>query len=346
MYADENFNDGIAGRVRPTATGFSIVNESENDYNESGSTYIYMAIRRPNKPPTAATEVFAIDTGNGSSTFPAFDSGFPVDLALYNIPGSPNNKYILSRLTGRYTFITNLSNAAFAENDTWRFESNVGWGRMSPTSSTYSWMFRRAPGFTDVVDYEGSNSATQNVIHNLTVAPELMIIKKRNATEDWHAYSASLGAGKYLKLNSNTGEITNTGIWNNTSPTSSVFTVGNNGGVNEHGDNYIALLFATLPGISKVGSYSGNGTARTIDCGFTNGARFVLIKRTDAAGSWLLFDTLRGISAGNDPFLQLNLTDAQYTSLDVIDPHSSGFNLTSSTAANNGGSEYIFFAIA
>jgi hypothetical protein len=107
-------------------------------------------------------------------------------------------------------------------------------------------------------------------------------------------------------------------------------------------------LFATLPGISKVGSYTGTGTTLQINCGFTTGARFVLIKRTDSTGSWYVWDTARGIIAGNDPYLLLNSDAAEVTNTDYIDPLASGFEISSTAPAaiNASGGSFIFLAIA
>jgi hypothetical protein len=98
-----------------------------------------------------------------------------------------------------------------------------------------------------------------------------------------------------------------------------------------------------------VGSYTGNGSTQTIDCGFSSGARFVLIKRTDSSGDWYIWDTERGIVAANDPHLALNRTDiAEVTTDDSIDPVSSGFavNQVSATNINVSSASYIFYAIA
>jgi hypothetical protein len=116
---------------------------------------------------------------------------------------------------------------------------------------------------------------------------------------------------------------------------------------------YIAYLFATLPGISKVGSYTGDGTSnssKVIDCGFTSGARFVIIKAaTGEANNWFLFDTERGIVAGNDSGLKIDRPNAA-NSLDYIDPHNSGFIVGAASntvnAVNVSGVTYIFYAIA
>ena len=110
----------------------------------------------------------------------------------------------------------------------------------------------------------------------------------------------------------------------------------------------MAYLFASLSGISKVGNYTGTGNDINVDCGFSSGARFVLIKRTDSDADWFLFDTLRGIAVGNDPYLLLNMAAIQVTNTDYIDPLNAGFTVTSSAPAalNTSGGTYIFLAIA
>ena len=136
-------------------------------------------------------------------------------------------------------------------------------------------------------------------------------------------------------------------IWNSTLPTSTEFTVNNND-VNSGSEAYVAYLFASSPGISKVGSYTGTGSDIDVDCGFTSGARFVLLKRTDDAASWYVFDTSRGIVAGNDPMINLDTTAVEVTNTDYIDPISSGFRIpsTATSALNASGGNYIFLAIA
>jgi hypothetical protein len=111
---------------------------------------------------------------------------------------------------------------------------------------------------------------------------------------------------------------------------------------------YISYLFATVAGVSKVGSYTGTGADLNVDCGFSAGARFILIKRTDSTGDWYVYDSERGIVAGNDPYFLLNSNAAQVTNTDYIDPLSSGFTVTSSAPAalNASGGTYIFLAIA
>ena len=196
-----------------------------------------------------------------------------------------------------------------------------------------------------MVAYTGDGTSSRSLNHNLGVAPELMIIKQRSAIRSWAVYSSATGTGKFLKLEDTAGVVTQSGIFD-TAPTSSVFTVDSNTYVNASGGTYIAYLFATLDGVSKVGSYTGTGSALTVDCGFSSGARFIMIKRTDAAAGWIVFDSARGIVAGADPYLYLNSSDAE-SSTDAIDPDSSGFIVNPAGGGlNTSGGEYIFLAIA
>jgi hypothetical protein len=330
--------EGLGRWLRPLSTGFQPLITIGN-LNESGSDYIYIAIRRgPMKTPTDATEVFAVDYGSSSATIPTYDSGFPVDLGF-----TSNSFSFASRLTGARGLAT-YTTAAESSNGNFVFDSNVGWATLF-SATQLSYMFRRAPGFFDVVAYTGTGSGTQTLSHNLSVAPEFMIARRRNSTGNWETYHKDVGAGYSTRLNGTFAAGLNSDKWGDTAPTSSVFTVGAdlNGSY-----THIAYLFGTVAGVSKVGSYTGTGTTLNIDCGFTAGARFVLIKRTDSTGDWYVWDTARGIVSGNDPYLLLNSTAAEVTSTDYIDPLSSGFQISSTAPAaiNASGGSFIFLAIA
>jgi hypothetical protein len=223
-------------------------------------------------------------------------------------------------------------------------------GYTATNGSGYNYInhfFRRAPGFFDVVCYTGTGSA-RTVSHNLAVAPELMIVKGRSGTTAWQVYSSGLANTEYLVLNTTAAKATGATRWNSTAPTSSVFSLGTATEVNTSAATYVAYLFATVAGVSKVGSYTGTGTTLQINCGFTAGARFVLIKRTDSTGDWYVYDSARGIIAGNDPYLLLNSTAAEVTNTDYVDAYSAGFELSSTAPAalNANGGTYIYLAIA
>jgi hypothetical protein len=335
-----------ADRVDFNSTGFT-VKDTGNIFNGSGNTYIYIAIRRgPMAVPTDATDVFDIDTRTGS--LPSYVSTFPVDMALRKLQSISANWTIGSRLTGTGELETANTNAEGTDND-WAWDYMEGYGDDPNVAyALYSWMWKRAPNFFDVVAYTGNSTSGRTVSHNLGVAPEMIWVKNRDSPVDWWCYHKELGNTKYIKLNTSDSAFTDSTAWNNTTPTDTVITLGNSGRVNYSNDDYIAYLFASLDGVSKVGSYTGTGSTLNIDCGFSSGARFILIKRTDSSPyDWFVWDSERGIVAGNDPRLNLNTTNAEVTTQDDIDPYSSGFTVSStSPGINTSGGSYIFYAIA
>lgn len=347
----------------PTATGFSIVNTG-TDWNTSGSTYIYIAIRRgPMKVPTDATKVFKPVARAGTSAVASVTGlGFVPDSALIkNRLGNADsvdwsfNFFDKLRSPG-YRLSTAFTNAedtsvnfitTFNE-DGITFPS-TGYTATNGSDYTYiNYFFQRAPSFFDEVCYTGTGSA-RTVSHNLAAVPELMIVKSRSAAGYWPVYSASIGNDYILSLDT-TAAKDGPGApqWNSTTPTSSVFSLGASSGANANGTTFVAYLFATCAGVSKVGSYTGTGTTKQVDCGFAAGARFVLIKRTDSTGAWYVWDTARGIISGNDPYLLINSTAAEVTNTDYVDTYSAGFELSSTAPAaiNASGGTYIFLAIA
>lgn len=354
LEANDPGQEVAAYRFNVTSTGF-FTDQASTVINASGRTYIYMAIRRPNKPPEVGTDVFAIDTYTGS--IPNYISGFPVDFVINRdgINGG-GDVTVFSRLLGTKRLKTNSSetegNAFVAAEMDYNNGYASGTGT-SPDSEKYSWMFKRAPGFMDVVAYTGNGTAGHNISHNLGTEPEFIFLKARTYADSWVVYHKDKGNGYYAKLDADAAGWDNTTAWNSTTPTSTVFTVGAGWDLNRDTYTYIAYLFATLPDISKVGSYSGyTSNAVNVDCGFTAGARFILIKRTDSTGDWYVWDTTRGIVSGNDPYLLLNRdnngTDAQVTNTDYIDPLTTGFTVTASAPAalNATGGTYLFLAIA
>jgi hypothetical protein len=345
--------------ITPTATGFQL-NTTNGAYNASGNTFIYIAIRRgPMKVPTVGTSVFSPIT-NSASTGTVNTTGFPVDMGIVRWRSSSDSNFLRSRLQGVSSTTTesgaflktNASDAESTAGGITRLWDNTGFQTTSGFSglSTVYWNFGRAPGFFDVVCYTGNSTAGRTVNHNLGVAPELLIVKRRSlgGGQGWVVYAAPLGNTQVLTLQLTDAAFT-FGYWNNTTPTSSVFSLNSDADVNSSSYTYVAYLFATCAGVSKVGSYTGNGSSQNIDCGFTSGARFILIKRTDNSqfGDWKVFDSARGIVSGNDPYLKLNDTDAEQASYDGVDPYSAGFTVNQDNAnLNISSATYIFLAIA
>ena len=208
------------------------------------------------------------------------------------------------------------------------------------TYINYSW--KRAKGFFDCVCYTGTGS-NMTVSHNLGVVPEMMWVTWLVGTGGSGGFQVYFGdATDYLVLNSNAARTDHHNRWNDTAPTSTVFSLGTNATVNAAASaHYTAFLFATLAGVSKVGTFTQSG-ATDVDCGFTSGSRFVMLKRTDSTGDWFVFDSARGIAAGNDPLMYFNTTAADVTGSDYIDPLNAGFSTT--TDITDG--DYFFYAIA
>jgi hypothetical protein len=345
----------------PTQTGFSSVSGFD-----SGSSYIYVAIRRgPMKVPTVGTSVFNPNAYNGTGTgsIQTLTTNFPVDLYITSSRLSGyTSKYTGNRLTGKTNYLQTNSTGGQSGigggngvNNDVGFASNIGIGVQgdwnNPSSPAYSpyimWSFRRAPSVFDVVCYTGTGSAT-TVTHNLTVAPQMMIIKRRSSGADWTVYHVAMGANKYTFLDGST-ELSSATIWNGTTPTASVFSVGPEYYVNASASTYVAYLFATLAGVSKVGSYTGTGALQTVNCGFTTGARFVLIHRIDSgSNNWFVYDSARGITSSNDPYLALNSTANEVANTNYVDTTSVGFQITAAAPSelNASGGTYIFLAIA
>ena len=344
-------SSGTAG-THPTATGFTVQGITDG-------TYIYVAIRRgPMKVPTDGTKVFnpsvrASGTGAAVSTTGV---GFPPDLLISTerTTGVLFAKGWHDRLRGSVILISNSTNNEAADStgvtaygqDGFSFGADSGFATVNYSGSNYVYeALRRAPGFFDEVCYTGTGAA-QTLTHNLAAVPELMISKRRDAVAGWAVYSAALGATKYMRLQTDDAPSTGSTLWNDTAPTATQFTLGSTQSAT--GGTYVQYLFATCPGVSKVGSYTGTATTQQINCGFTAGARFVLIKRTDSTGDWYVWDSARGIVSGNDPYFLLNTNAAEVTLTDYVDTYAAGFELSSTAPAaiNASGGSYIFLAIA
>ena len=351
--AEYNTSASNYQEVGITSTGFHLTGNNFNNTNGAGQEYIYMAIRRPHKPAEEfePDELFALYGPTVSGDNPMAVSGFPVDMGWLKKPSAVYDNYLGARLIqGKYAR-TNSTSAA-NNNSSFAFDYQDGFNRGWDIGAQ-AWMFRRAPGFFDVVCYEGDGQAGgQEIPHSLGTYPEMVWIKSTDQPYPWPVYCkythpTATNQNYRLDLSADTNRSGGSSYFPfATSPDS--FPVGYAPHVNEAGASYIAFLWASVPGICDIGSYTGTGAALNIDCGFTNGARFILIKRTDSTGDWYYWDTLRGIVSGNDPYLLLNSTAAQVTNTDYIDPLSSGFTVTASAPAalNNNGGTYIYMAIA
>lgn len=356
LYPNTSGVENTTNLARPTATGF------ENGVLIPSATYIYLAIRRPNKPPTTGTEVYNAIAPAGTGANTTISVGFNADAAIVrNRNTSDINWFLIPRLTGNNYLSPNLTAQEFTASSS-IFQSNpwdahngfkIGDGSANATTNAgggsyyINHFFKRAPGFFDVVCYTGTGVAHLEP-HGLGVVPELTIIKRRSAQGTWCVYPKSLGVNGLLMESTGATAGYNFATYLNSSTATGLNLGGSGSDENTQNQIFVAYLFASLPGISKVGSYTGNGTTQTINCGFTTGARFILIKRTDSTGDWFVWDTARGIVSANDPHLSLNTTASEVTKDDSVDPANSGFivNQVAATNINVTGGSYIFLAIS
>jgi hypothetical protein len=202
--------------------------------------------------------------------------------------------------------------------------------------------FTRAKSFFDVVTYTGDGSASRDITHGLGVVPEMIWVKKRSGVEGWAVYHKKNAGTHFFRLEGNNAYTDNDNLWNDETAGTTSFPIDTDTEVNDNGETYVAYLFATLAGVSFVGDVDHSGSSTDVDCGFTSGARFVMLKRTDSTGDWYVWDSDRGIISGNDPYLLLNSNAAEVTNTDLIDPLSSGFQISDDLTDGN----YIVWAIA
>jgi len=337
----------------PTATGFT-----QNPF--FGDTTIYIAIRRgPMKVPTTGTSVYnaIARTGTGAAAI-ITGVGFAPDWwHCFRTSGGLDHPIVDRLRGGDRGLYSNLlqSEDSLGGNPTFSVTMDgvslvtITGGYFNGSGSPYiNHFFKRAPSYFDICCYTGTGSATTQT-HNLGVVPQLIIVKRRDANGAWDSYSAFLANTDYVALSSANGAQTNADRWNSTTPTSSVFSIGTSATTNASGSTYVAYLFATAAGVSKVGSYTGNGTTQTINCGFTGGARFVLIKQTSGGGGdWYTYDTVSGMTTLTNPYISMNTTTAQTATLGSVTTVSTGFALNASvlSAINTNAASYIFLAIA
>jgi hypothetical protein len=343
----------IASGVVLTPTGFQLLN-ANGAMNINTDTYVYMAIRRPNKPPTSASQVFYVSApAGGQSTEPA---PFPVDLAITfdRTSGYPTFNSFFDRLRGNCNYLTPNSNNALETNN----GNGVFFNTIQNGYTTGSWFtlgsvrysFKRAPGFFDTVCYTGDGVDAvggRSIKHNLGVKPELIFFKSRaggDGTVYWRVwYKAFPGAtaeyGRMWIGLSSAASLSE----NITTVTHSQITF-NNWYSNSSGTTFVAHIFASVAGISKIGTYTGSASASVaVDCGFTGTARFVIIKRTDASGDWYVVDSVRGSSY----YVLLNSATTEVNT-SVLTFTTGGFTTTGPGTVTNatGTAKYLYYAIA
>ena len=231
----------------------------------------------------------------------------------------------------------------------WQWQAGQGTTSSNTNGTITSTVSVNASAGFSVVTYTGTG-ANATVGHGLGVAPSWIIVKSRSASgQDWRVYTATVGNTGVVTLNSDGAAVINqSGFWNNTSPTSSVFSVGGSASTNGSGTTYVAYCWTPIAGYSAFGSYTGNGSADgpMIYTGFR--PKFVLIKSTTSANDWIIEDTARNTYNVSNSKLSPNTSGAEFTDTSAvgIDFLSNGFKIRGTDGSINTSNTYIYAAFA
>ena len=299
-------------------------------------------------------------TGTGSSHAVTLDGDEDMqpDLVWIKNRGNAANHMLYDSVRGvQKTLFSNITNAETAGaghltafgSDGFTLGDNSGTGSSNGSSETYvAWCWKESAdaGF-DIVSYTGNAVEGRTISHSLSAVPDMYIIKNRSAAEPWLVYHGSLGNTKGLYVNTTMAAATNSLYTNDTSPTSSVFSVSDWEGNNGDGNNLIAYLFAEKQGFSKFGSYTGNGNAdgTYVHLGFR--PAMIIIKTTSGTDRWVISDNKR--DPDNVVVGELNPNDSadEDTSGTPFDFTASGFKLRrTGNVFNASGDVYVYMAFA
>jgi hypothetical protein len=317
---------GNGGNLSVTGVGFQPDFVWIKNRGRSSSPHVLVDVVR------GATKALTTGTGgdttmNGTDDFKSFDSdGFSL--------GTSSNFFVNS---------TNDTHVA------WCWKAGGAASDNTDGDITSSVSVNQDAGFS-VVSYTSQSTKPLNVGHGLGKKPDFILTKNRDATASWGGYHSGTGATKSMFINTTGSGTVSVDYFNNTEPTNSVFTVFDSNNTHSYGtsNEFIAYCWTEKAGVSKFGTYTGNGssTGPFIECGFK--PRLVIVKRTDAGSNWFMYDTIRGTNnklyaenAGTE-----NSEDGGSTSSNTILSLSNGFQMTSGNGSNASGGTYIFMAFA
>ena len=290
-------------------------------------------------------------TGTGSALTPTSSLGFSPDLVWIKGRSGATDHALYDAVRGAEKRLeSNITDAEVTSDGGVTAFNTAGFtlgtlAQVNTNTATYAawcWDESATPGF-DIVTYTG-NGSNRTIAHSLGVAPKMIIVKDRTSgTNNWIVGHDSIAWTNRLYLNDTSVSTAASTTWNNTAPTSSVFSVGTSTQTNTNGNNYVAYLWSEIAGFSKFGSYTGNGSTDGpfVFCGFR--PRWVMIKRTDGIGSWFILDTARGSYNVVNSYVIANASNVEATDLswDIL---SNGFKLRSSYADINTSSGTFVFA--
>ena len=322
-----------------------------DDINGNGDQHIYIAIRFPDgyigKPALAATDVFTVTNSPTDGLEPwQRTTNQIVDYGIFKDRTATHGWSNSARLMQDRLLKLN-TNAAQTSHANQVFDYMNGWNDGTDTTGNYTgWMWKRNVGF-DVVTYKGDGEDGHYIEHSMNAVPEMIWVKRRNTTGQWIVGHIGLDGGTapwthYMTLETTDAE-GDYPLFYDTAPTSKYFKVGGHAEVNGNSNEFIAMLFASNAGISKVGYYTGNSTAdRIIPTGFQ--PRFIIIRRCDATDNWYVIDTTRGLTKQ----LRINSDAGQIDTAEQITFVSTGFQIPAAGTGpyNSTDEKFIYYVHA
>jgi hypothetical protein len=311
--------------------------------NGSSQSIVNAAAFRPDfvwlKSRSNATDNILVDSVRGSSLY----------INSNTTSGETSDSTIISAINSNgFSVGSNSgSNANAATFVGWQWQAGQGSSSSNTAGSITSTVSVNASAGFSVVTYTGTG-ANATVGHGLGVAPKMIIVKRRNSTSDWYVYHVGMAtpSNNTLFLNSTSGNAAST-AWNNTSPTSSVFSIGTLDALNNSGSTYVAYCWSEIDGFSKFGSYTGNGSTDGVFIYLGFRPKYFLVKRTNSAANWCLLDTSRNLFNVASDNLSPNLSGTGDTIYGFMDFVSNGIKLRNSDGAwNASGGAYVYAAFA
>jgi hypothetical protein len=370
-------NNAILNCGQDSSFAGTLIAQGNQDDNEIGDFYYdvpagFLALCTSNLPDPAVipSEHFNTVTYNTSGSGSVTGVGFQPDFLWIKRRDATENHFINDSVRGgnkslgsnlttaevtNSNFISSYDSDGFSHGTdsiftngscvAWNWKAG-GTGASNTSGSITSTVSANADAGFSIVSYTGTGS-NATIGHGLSSAPEMIIVKQRSSSGNhWAVWSEAFPATQWLRLNTEAALDTESTIWNNTAPTSTVFSAGTNGTNGASGSTYISYCFHSVDGYSKVGSYTGNGSSdgTFVYTGFR--VAYVLTKRADASDHWQIFDNKINIDNAAGQFFRPH-SSAGEDGVNDIDLLSNGFKLRNTNAAMNAsGGTYIYLAFA
>tara|TARA_B100000214_G_scaffold374718_1_gene358370 strand:- start:1052 stop:2074 length:1023 start_codon:yes stop_codon:yes gene_type:complete len=311
----------------------------------------------------------SIWTGTGSDPLTVTGVGFQSDITWIKRRELNHHRFMDSVRGATYEMYPDLNSTSYGESqglkswntDGYALGNNAGYNANGGTYAGWTWkggttsvpsggsitpssVSYHVSGGVGVYKYTGTGS-NATIAHGLGKEPSMIIVKRTDATSQWSVYFKALGNTQHMILDTDGNSVSSANYWNNTSPTSSVFTIGAGTDVNASGGTYIAVAYCNVPGYSHSGKYTGNGNANGefVYTGFK--PSWLMIKKHGASSQWIIFDNKRGYNGSNGQlYADSNEAEGSSETLDLV---SNGFKCRATdNGVNNSGSDYFYIAFA